>query len=209
MIKRALARKAAKGCDYYEIMLGGPIRSVPGGIVWTGERALNGFNEYRFHEGKPIEDWTDGVTFVVRGHVEEDYIFLTFHWRIVHERVRRVLQECQVKGVQFLPIRVIQQDSGKELGPYWAMNVFQEVDALDWDRTVWPLSKGNPREHPHPEIGIIRPVLCREPLNGLDIFRLNIKGKGDTSVYISARVKECLERARATSGFKFRPVEAY
>lgn len=209
-----MTKKVRTGFDYYKVFLGGHLKSMLGGIIWTGEEDMKGFNEYRFYDGKLIEDWPAGITFFVEAYlqknvVEEDYIFLVFHWHIVSERVRRVFEECRIKGVQFLPVRIIQKDTGKELGPYWAMNVYRETDALDWDRTVWVSAVTNPREDPYPSVGIIRVVLRREPVAGLDIFRLNIKGRGDTTVYISRRVKECLEKASATSGFEFHPVEAY
>jgi hypothetical protein len=175
------------------------------------ERDDKGFNEHRFNEGKWIEDWPQGVTFYVEGEHPEDYLLGGPFWMVVSERVRQVceeFEECKVKGVQFLPVRVVHKESGEEIGPYWAVNVVQVVEALDWERTRW-LYPEKKDQHKDPIFNIVKEAFHWEPLKGVDIFHLSIKGRVGTSVYISQRLKWCLEQARATKGFKFIPIPAY
>jgi hypothetical protein len=97
---------------------------------------------------------------------------------------------------------------GDTIGQYWVINVMREVDALDWDRTRWL----NPKivdTDPHPHLNIIKAAFRLEALQSVDIFRLQIKNEGGVAIYISRRLKRCLEKAGATSGMKLIPIPAY
>jgi hypothetical protein len=194
---------------YYRIMIGGQYPPKRGTIYYAGKCDEKGFNELKFYEGKEIEDWPDGITFFVKGQRGNDYVSIVIHWILVSEKVRETFEKYDIQGAQLLPVRLIHNKTGKEFGPYWVINVFQEVDALDWDNTVWLPKVTNPREAKYPSLGIVRYALQHEPLEGKDIFRLIIRGKSSTSVFISERLKQCLEEADAISGFAFEPVLAY
>lgn len=171
-----------------------------------------GFDQYRLYEGEWISDWPEGITFYVEGLHPEDYLFSAVNdWISVSERVRQVcedFEECKVKGVQFLPVRVVHKETGEEIGPYWVLNVVQVVEALDWERTRW-LYPEKKDQHKDPIFNIVKEAFRWEPLKRIDVFRLSIKGQIGTSVYISQRLKWCLEQAGATKGFKFIPIPAY
>ncbi len=193
---------------YYEVFNGGPYKPTPKGLFGVFENAdLKGFNEHRFWEAKEIHDFPDGVTFYVTGEKEQDYIVVRTGWCVVSDKVKKVFEECKVKGVQFLPVHIIHHKTHKEYGPCWAWNVYQEVDGLDWEHTQW-LSK-KPEKEEYPSLSIVMEALRLDVVKDLDIFRLHIKGTGDVTVYISPRVKECLEKAGATSGFELIPRRAF
>lgn len=173
------------------------------------EADTKGFDEYRFYKGEWIEDWPEGITIsFTRGEHAEDFMLGGLHWLLVSERVRQVFAQHQIEGTQFLPVRVIHQKTGKEVGRYWALNVVQEIEALDWTHTLWTTS--DPKEiEEWAAVHILRPALIWEKVQGNDVFRLRIQGEGDVSVFISARLKQWLEEAEATSGFSFFPIPAY
>jgi hypothetical protein len=91
-----------------------------------------GFNEYRFYEGKWIEDWPDGIEFVVDGEPEEDIILGGLHYWLISDRMRQVLVDNNIPGVQFLPVKVVHTKWNKEIGPYWIINVIRSVKGLSW-----------------------------------------------------------------------------
>ncbi|PPD59155.1 imm11 family protein [Dehalogenimonas etheniformans] len=192
----------------FKLFAGGPVWPKLGGVVFTGKNDLKGFDEYRFYEGKLIDDWPPGITFYVKGTGEEDYILVGIHWIVVSDRVKTKLEECGVFGVQFLPITVVNDENGEKLGPYWALNVFQEVDALDWEHTRWINLGDKPEDTHHPLLGAVKVALRFDKVNNIDIFRLNIKGRGDTTIYLSRRVRDCLTNNRFT-GLEIDPVATY
>ncbi|WP_366946575.1 DUF1629 domain-containing protein [Roseiflexus sp.] len=135
-------------------------------------------------------------------------LFSAVHgWMLVSERVRQALERCGVEGVQFLPVRVMHKATGAEIGSYSALNVVRVVEALDWERTRW-LTADRKVVDDHPILAIVRVALRREAVSGVDIFRLRVKHDVG-EIFISPRVKQCLERAGATSGFRFIPVPVY
>jgi hypothetical protein len=194
---------------YYEILSLGSHNHDPSGIISSGKHDIKGFNEYRFTDCEYISDWPEGIVFNVRGQYEEDYLIVRLHWTVVSYRVKKVFDDCQVKGVQFLPVHVILENTGKEIGPYYAVNVLQAFDALDWEHTIWMNNKINPRDHKYPNANILYAALHNEPIQGIDIFRLTIQGNIDVRIFISARVVNSLVKSNATIGFKFIPVRSY
>jgi hypothetical protein len=109
---------------------------------------------------------------------------------VFSEQVRQAFEQCSVEGVQFLPVRVVNSETREEIGPYWVSNVLRLVEALDWDQTRW-FHPESIHEDEHPVLDIIKEALRAEPLMGIEVFRLKIKG--DTGqVYISSCLKRCL-----------------
>jgi|YNPBryBLVA2012_1023415.scaffolds.fasta_scaffold10690_4 hypothetical protein len=172
------------------------------------EEDLKGIDRWIIYQGIWIKQWPPGVTFYVEGEHPKDYLFSALHgWMLVSERVRQALERCGVAGVQFLPVRVMHKATGAEIGSYSALNVVRVVEALDWERTRW-LTSDRKVVDDHPILAIVRVALRREAVSGVDIFRLRLK-QDVGEIFISPRVKQCLERAGATSGFRFMPVPVY
>jgi hypothetical protein len=131
------------------------------------------------------------------------------HWVVVSDKVRKVFTACQLQGVQFLLVHIVIENTGQELNPYWAMNVYQEVDALHWEYTRWLESGRDHKSDPLALLDAWEVGLHYDPIRNLDIFRLKVNGKAYQTVYISARIKTALEKAKVISGFEFTPVPAY
>jgi hypothetical protein len=198
-----MKQKQQTSMYYYKI---GVDDSDPLALI-TVEHDDKGFDEFRFYEGKYIEDWPNGITFVVAGEHREDYLLGGLHWMVVSEHVRQVFEESHIEGAQFLPVTVIYKEVGQKVGIYWALNVVQEVEALDWGHTRWLGS--DTIEDEYIFLNVAKEALLWEPLRNIDIFRLTIKDKSDVSVYISGHLKQCLESAGAVKGFKFIRIRAY
>lgn len=176
--------------------------------VVLDEEDLQGIDRWLLYEGKFIETWPKGITFYAEGEHLEDYLAGVPGWIIISDRARQALERCQVQGVQFLPVQVIHKEQRFEIGPYWVLNVTQAVEALDWEHTRWAYPETK-YEDEYPILNIIKEALQWNMIKDLDVFLLKVKHKCKISIYISERVKSCLENAGATSGFKFIPVPAY
>jgi len=198
----------SKSQTFFYVFPGGSSKPNPRGLFYTGKKDLKGVDEYQFSKGNLIHDWPADIMFEVEGKHLEDYLVVGLQWMVVSDRVKKVFDKCQIKGIQFLPVQIILKNTGKEIGPYWAWNVYQEVDALDWDKTTWLPSVTDPHAEKYPETKILRESLRASVLRDTDIFRLNIKGEGGSAVFVSSRLKNCLEAAGATIGFEFKPIVA-
>jgi hypothetical protein len=162
---------------------------------------LKGVSRHILSKAKPIEDWPEDITFYAEGEHAEDYLGNARGWLMFSERVRRALEQLGVEGIQFLPVRVVIVETGKELPGYSVMNVLTVLSALDEEHTVYL----EPRHEEYPHLSITKVALLREAIGNADIFRL---AELKVSVYVSRRVKEHLEEIGAT-GFKWIPVPSY
>jgi hypothetical protein len=168
-----------------------------------------GFDVSNFDNGKWLDNWPEGITFFYnRGEYAEDHLFGGPYWELVSERVRQIFEKNNIHGVQFLPVKTISNKTGSEIGKYWAMNVFQEVEALDWDHTIWSTPDKKDIEE-YPTLNIIHEALLINSLHGIDIFRLTVHGWKHNPIFISDKLKKLLQRAQSSSGFLFLPVPAY
>ena len=120
---------------------------------------------------------------------------------MISERVKQVLEELGVEGVQILPIRVIRKETGEEVPGYYILHVWKQIPALDEEHTVY----FEPRDEKYPQLSIIKVALRREVIGNAEVFRLT---QDPVPVYVSRRVKERLEEIGAT-GFKWIPVPSY
>jgi hypothetical protein len=154
----------------------------PGMIPLVGVNNLMVFNDYQFSDGEIIVDWPDGIVFHFEGDRVDDYWKPRLLWNLVSGRVKRILEQFQVEGIQLLPVTVIDNKTGKT-HPYWELNVYQKVADLRW-----------------------------KYVQGLDIFRITSRDRGVEAlpeIYISRRLKQALEEAGAVNGFGFRPISAW
>jgi len=159
-------------------------------------------SEYFIYQPEPIEEWPEEIAFYAEGEPLEDYLFPTMvDWVLISERVKQVLEKLEVKGVQFLPIRVVRKETGEEVPGYWVLHVWKQISALDEEHTVY----FEPRDEKYPQLDIIKVALRKEAIGKAEIFRLKER---KVSIYVSRRVKERLEEIGAT-GFKWIPVPSY
>jgi hypothetical protein len=169
---------------------------------------LKGIDRWFVYKGLSVEDWPEDVTFYVEGEHLEDYLCCALPgWILISESVHKAMGNCSVEGVQFLPIQIVHKEKQLEIEPYWLLNIIRSIEALDWERTRW-FHPERKEEDEHPILDIIRVALKSDSLRGIDIFRLKVKDSTG-QIYISPYLKQCLETAGATSGFKFIPIPVY
>ncbi len=166
-----------------------------------------GISEYALPSDSPMEHWPEDVTFFATGAHHEDYLFpAVVSWIIVSETVRKALVACGITDFQLLPVRVIHKESGKDLGPHWVMHPLQVIEALDVDHTHWLTALKD--KNKHALMDIWQEAFREESIRDIDIFYLRVNEDMDVRIYVSERVKSCLEHVRVT-GFKFLPVPVY
>jgi hypothetical protein len=152
-----------------------------------------------------INDWPPGITFkfLKTGNGElEDFLSGGLHWNIVSNAVNSLCESNKIRGVQFLPVSLIADNSGGEIGKYFALNVYQTIEALDYAKTTWMRMETREKDE-HPTLNILNPVFQNEKLNDVDIFRVRVGLENDTEIYVSERLKILLEKNHASIGAWF------
>jgi hypothetical protein len=140
-----------------------------------------GFDSLRFYEANRIENWPNGITFYIEYQSDEDILIGGIHWVLFSDRFRQAIEQCQIPCVQFLPVWVEENVTGKIIGQYWVMNVTTAIEALDWERTRW-LYPDRVGADEYPVLNIVKEALKSDIVGDVDIFRLRVIGKDSTNI---------------------------
>ncbi|MGD6849147.1 imm11 family protein [Rossellomorea aquimaris] len=126
--------------------------------------------DYSFNNGKFINDWNDRITFYfnpTEGDSLTDYLANNFGWLIFSRKLKNLLNEIGVVGMQFLPVNVVNKLDSDEKWDYFAVNVHNVVDALHLDGSDYSvLNVGDEKIYT-----IRKYALRRESIKNQHIFR--------------------------------------
>jgi len=117
-------------------------------------------------------------------------------------RLKELLEQLGLeRDIQYLPVRVIGEKSGREVGVYYVANFLRRIPCLDLEHSIY----GRYGEHPEdfrvfPEkIGeishVLKAVLRREAIGDARLFRVD---EWEYIVVIREDVKEAMEGAGIT-----------
>jgi len=169
---------------------------------------LKGHDDWDFCEGKLIEPW-DGSAWLKATEPEDhgtpdDVLQNHLGLPVFSARLRRVLEQAGVGGIQYLPLQVFRPDGSKVEG-YSIANLLNVVPALDRERSDFDVF---PAEEPFLDRagqveGIRKAVLLADAIAGYDIFRLQ---EYPLTSYASERFKN-LFLVSGFTGFGFREVK--
>lgn len=168
------------------------------------------FNVYQlsFGRGKLIQDWPENVTVYFSGWRCADYQICPSLIEIVSDRTKKVIEEVAEDQVEFLPVKSVFEDPKADQSmKFWAINVINIVDALDWDSTVWSKNPRPSREDPDAYSWIIKPRFYANKIENQHIFRYEIAGKVDSSIFVSNELRQRLIKAKCFIGIEFAPVK--
>lgn len=157
--------------------------------------------------GKEINDWSElarmSATKQENDGVPDDALQNHLGLPVYSPRLRATLEAGEVRGIQYLPIRLF-RPNGQEISGFSIANIVERREALDRSQSDYdvfpddyflPDRRGNVR-------GIRRAVLRERALAGCDIARL---AEFPASIYVSERFKTNFETAGCT-GYTFREV---
>lgn len=160
------------------------------------------------NQGKALQNkWVDDFTIYTQGTIPVDYFLAGGFYDVVSDPVRRTVQAMiEKERVEFLPVRVVSVATNEEIERYWAINVIENIDALDWEKTIWTTPKV-PYDDNQAYSKIIRPVLKFELTKNVNIFHLSVEGRIKSGIYISWQLKKALEDANSILGMEFTPIK--
>jgi hypothetical protein len=169
---------------------------------------LIGLEEWRFWDGEPVSNWNTSAWLKTstwqRDGVPDDVLQTHFNVPVYSFRLRNALEQAQVKGIQYLPIRVLRANDS-EISGFWIANILNKVAALDLklsDYERFPADYFVPRDRG--EISSLRRTVLKESaVEGYDVIRL---AEFQVRVHVSERFKKAFEHAGCT-GYSFHSVK--
>lgn len=168
---------------------------------------LSPFEEHDLEVGKPIEGWNPQAWFKVTDPEDDgdpdDVLQTHIDVQVFSPRLRARLEEVGIKGIQYLPVRVI-RSNGTEIPGFSIANLLNLVAALDVAKSqvLWNPSNYGFRERRGTIRAIRYATLRASALEGYDIIRLQ---EYWPSIYVSEKFADAFESGRFT-GYSFHRV---
>lgn len=199
--------KAKKTIKIYHLVWAGSLFDEEPSLISENKTEEHGVNGRVINRGNRIDmEWPKDFTIYVKGTRPVDYFLCGGFYGVVSDPVRKVVQAISNQDVEFLPVRVVSSVTNQEFGQFWVLNVITKKDALNWEQTTWTTNQ-IPYGDPQARLMLVKPVLEFELIKDANIFLVDIQGKTVSGIYLSALLKEAMERANCTLGMKFSPIK--
>ena len=128
----------------------------------------------------------------MEGHVLTDYLANDKGWFVVSNRLQSILQKLNTE-IQYLPVRIVEENSNENLEEYYIANITRVVDALCLEKSLY-------FETEIPSIGTIYTVskycIYDERTENSDIFKL--ANRQEIPIFVSERFKKIIEEEKIT-----------
>lgn len=113
-------------------------------------------------------------------------------WFVVSNRLQSILQKLNTE-IQYLPVRIVEENSNENLEEYYIANITRVVDALCLEKSLY-------FETEIPSIGTIYTVskycIYDERTENSDIFKL--ANRQEIPIFVSERFKKIIEEEKIT-----------
>ena len=158
---------------------------------------LKGLDEWDFIEGKPIKKWDPKNTgYYEYDGVADDLLCTTMLVHVISERLKRLLESLDLKGVQYLPLRIEKEDGGSRLDDYYVLNVNRKIACLDMHKSDYVLwGDERPDRRPDELRDLRHAVLSLSKIGGARIFRL---AEWELHLVVEEGIKEAITREKLT-----------
>jgi len=121
------------------------------------------------------------------------------NFHLVSPRLRRLLEDLGLGGeVQFLPVRVVGEKSGQEVGVYYVANFLRRIPCLDLEHSIGVEFYGPDWIRPEQRgkiAGVWKAALRKEAISDARLFRVD---EWKYIVVVREDVKRAMEEARIT-----------
>lgn len=161
------------------------------------EDVKKGFFDNIILSSRFINDWPN-VEFYYSSKVsslESDYLLNVKRWPIIHVRVMEEFNKKGIKGLQYLPVKLIDVVTQKVNNNYVLMYILNFIDAFDMEKSKY---KYNEKYNFYTFIPK-ETYLNRNVCSKYDVFRCS---KSVVAIYVSEQIKKIVE-ANHWTGFSF------
>lgn len=144
-----------------------------------------------------FRNWPN-VNFYYSSKVSErkgDFLLSSTNWPIVHEKVKKTLENNNIKGIEFFPICLIDVITNKMIDEYYFMYISRFIDAYDMKKSKFTYDENYNYYSFEPTQIYLDTKQCENE----DIFRC-IKNK--TPIYVSEKLHQIILK-NSFNGFYF------
>lgn len=171
------------------------------GYVYCDVGKIGSMNKYITLSGEKIDGWEE-VSFEYnseQGHVLTDLLANVYRWLLVSNNFRYLLESIIKDQIQYLPVKIIDKVTSKEIHSYSVANIVTMVDAFDFENSEFDVLEMDGQK-----VFLVRKyVLKSNEIIGKHIFRL----KDDTiPIFVSGALKKVIED-NGLLGFDFLEVK--
>lgn len=163
---------------------------------------LYDINRYDIEKGTYINTWNDRITMFFNpkeGNKTTDFLGNDLGWLIVSEKLKSILEFNEIKGIQFLSIKIKNILSNTILSNYYVANIYNLVDALELEKSDYNRFKLDEDEE---IISVSKHAIKGNLIKNIDIFRL----QGDSfPIFVSEKIVQLIAENKIT-GFYFNEV---
>lgn len=144
--------------------------------------------------GRPVGKWDESLTFHFdpkEGDKPTDFLGNNLGWILVSDQVKSVWNRLGVTGVAYLPVNIVNRDTGDRLEGYSVANLFDVADALNLnhsDHTFFELDDEK-------ILNVKKFALTEQAIGGRHIFKL--KGY-EIPWFVSEEVKRLIDSENLT-----------
>jgi hypothetical protein len=167
----------------------------------AGVADMKGFDEWDFAYGKRIKNW-DPTAYLQSdkpgddGDLDDVLQHIMSIIPVYSKNLRDALKRGGIRGIQYLPLRVLRYD-GSEIEGFAIANILNLVPCMDWARTEYRVKENRPGEVR--SYGFGKLVVRRSALEGYDILRMK---EFKLDIFVLERFKKIFEDGGFT-GYSF------
>ena len=156
-----------------------------------------GYFRYIITDGKYIDDWPKVEYYYnsKTSSLESEYLVNTGMWPIIHKKVKEEFETQGITGIQYLPIKLIDEITNKESNDYVVMNILNMIEAIDLEKSEYKYNE----EYDFYSFIPVTTYFDEEECDKYDIFRAS---KNTIGIYVSQKIKDIVESNRWI-GFEF------
>jgi hypothetical protein len=194
--------------NWYDLLAASPEKDDPPYYI-SGTGSLGSLKPWHFRLGVPIERTIINAWIRSDSKSEDgppdDGLANHFGLLIFSEKMRRVLDDGGVSGIQYIPIEVLKSD-GTQYPGFAIANLINCPSALDWKSSEFSLFSDDETEpgEMNQISSLLTPVLKAGSLGGLHIVRLK---EFTPAVFVSQHFVDLYNHSGLT-GYSFRRVRS-
>lgn len=158
-----------------------------------------------FNRGIKCESWDEDFCFYYdenESNRATDFLANDKGWFLVSDKLRKVLESLNTE-IQFLPVKIMERKSKKELPDYFIANILRVVDALCLEKSIY--------SEVHIEklgtiYNVIKYGIFAEKTESSDVFKL--ANRQEIPIFVSENFKNKIEKEEIT-GIDFLEIKVF